>query len=210
MSARPSSLRLLAISVCLIGVLGGAFAAGRSTVAAPGAPDPVRLDHGISLGVVESPSGALAAADNYVATGISASVGSAQLRQFANEVVDPGARNAFDSSSQASSQAAGPPVGARVIGSVVAHRLESYGPGTAAVSEWSVGSYWDGGASPTQYWSLVDVSLRWSGDRWRVTSARETLPGPVPQLIGGDQTGRSSATWDQALAGMSTPYYGDN
>lgn len=210
MSGRPSSLRLLAISVGLISVLGGAFAAGRSTVAMPGEPDPVRLERGLPLGVVESPGGALAAADNYVATGISASLEPNQLRQFANEVVEPGALDAFVSSSQSSSDAAGPPVGARVLGSVVAHRLERYGRATADVSEWALGAYWDGGASPTQYWSLVDVSLRWSGDRWRVTSARETLPGPVPQLIGGDQAGGSSATWDQVLAGMSTPYFGDH
>lgn len=210
MSGRRSPLWLAVMSLFLIGVLGGAFAAGRSTVAPSGVPNPVRLEHGIPVGTVESPAGALAAADNYVATGISASLEPDQLHGFASEVIDPGARSSFVSTSQSLTQAGGPPPGARVVGSVIAHRLDSYGSGTASVSEWAVGSYWDGGVVPTQYWSLVHLALRWNGDRWQVSSVRETVPGPVPAVVGGDRAGRSSGVWDQGLAGMTVPFYGDS
>jgi hypothetical protein len=210
MSNRRSSLRLMALALSLVGVLGGAFAAGRSTVAPPGAPNPVRLEHGTPLGVVQSPAGALAAADNYVAVGITASLDPGQLRAFASQVIDPGTRASFVSAGQSLAQAGGPPPGARVIGAVVAHRLDRYGSGTASVSEWAVGSYWDGGAVPTQYWSLVDLSLRWSGGRWQLSLLREMAPGPVPDLVGGDRKGRSSGAWDQALTGMTVPFYGDS
>ena len=79
--------------------------------------------------------------------------------------------------------------------------------------EWACGwwpRYWGGGAVPTQYWSLVELSLRWSGDRWRIVSGQDSLPGPVPALIAGRGEDRTTAVWDQALAGMTAPYYGDS
>ena len=97
-----------------------------------------------------------------------------------------------------------------MIASVLGHRLESYANGMADVSAWELASVWDGGMAPTQFWALVDLALRWRGDRWRVTSVRESLPGPVPALVGGDGEARSSSAWDQALAGMTAPYYGDS
>src|SRR5689334_1360100 len=118
MGSRGSSVRLFAVGLCLIGVLGGAFAAGRSTVAPVGALNPVGLEHGMAVGVVESATGALAAADNYVASGIGASLDSDRLRKFASEVIDPAAQSSFVEASQSAGQAGGPPFGARVIGSV--------------------------------------------------------------------------------------------
>jgi hypothetical protein len=204
------SLRLAAVATTLAGTLGGAFAAGRSTVPRPGAPDPLRIDHGVPVGVVETPDGVLAAADNYAATGVTASLEPNELREFADTVIDVGARQAFLATSQSLSQDGAPPAGAHVIGSVAAHRLDSYGAGTAEVSEWVLAGYWDGGAVPTQYSALVDLSLRWSGDRWLVVSVRESVPGPVPGLTVGDGESRSTAVWDRSLGGMSAPYYGDS
>ena len=207
---RPSSIRLAAVAVLWLGVLGGGLAAGRATVPGGGAPDPLRLEHGIPVGVADAPGGALAAADNYVATGITASLDPNQLRQFANSVVDPAARRQFIATSQAMTQGEGPPPGARVIGSVVAHRLNSFDGRTADTTAWALSSYWDGGVEPTQYSSLVELSLRWSDSQWQIESVRESVPGPVPALVGDGGAARTSGVWDQALSGMSSPFYGDS
>lgn len=209
MRARTASVRAAVATAFLIGVLGAAFAAGRSTLDRRGAPDPLALEHGMPLGVLETPAGALAAADNYVAIGISASLDPGQLRQFADTVIDASARARFISTSQSFAQSGGPPVGARVIADVIAHRLESYRGGTAEVAAWALGSYWEGGLQPTQYSALVQLSLRWSGDRWQLASVSESLPGPVPSLVAAPIEDRSAAVWDRDLSGMVAPYYGD-
>ncbi len=155
--------------------------------------------------VAHAPGGALAAADNYVATGITASLDPNQLRQFANSVVDPAARRQFIATSQAMTQAEGLPPGARVIGSVVAHRLNSFDGRTADTTAWALSSYWDGGVEPTQYSSPFELSLRWSDSQWQIESVRESVPGPVPALVGDGGGARTSGVWDQALSGMSSP-----
>jgi hypothetical protein len=73
---------------------------------------------------------------------------------------------------------------------------------------WTIGTYWGGGAVPTQYWSLTELSLQWSTDRWRVVAARVWLPGPIPARVGNGAWDRTDAVWNGALAGMSGPYYG--
>ena len=196
-------------ALLLAAVVASSFAAARSTVAAPGAPDPVRLEGGIPVGVVQTPAGALAAADNFVAAGVPASLDPERFREFANAVIEPGAHDWIQTAGAAAALNGGPPAGAQVIGSVVADRLDAYGSGRAEVGIWALGTYWDGGSAPTQYWSLVEVSLRWSGDRWRMVAARESVPGPVPALIAGGLGQRTSSVWDRVLAGMSAPYYGD-
>jgi hypothetical protein len=190
----------------VLAIVGGAFVAGRSSRPADSPPDPVRLEDGVPVGGLETPGGALAAADNFVSTGVTASIEPRQLRRFVNAVVDPRARDSFIVDNPA--PGSGPPPGARVTASVVAHRLVAYGAGGARVSMWVVAAYWGGGAVPTQYWSLVQLSLRWSGDRWRIVSGQDSLPGPVPALIAGRTEDRAVELWDQALAGMSAPYYG--
>ena len=209
MSGRRFTMRLVGLGVALIGVLGGAFAAGRSTVNAVAPSNPLSFEHGVAIGVSETRAGALAAADNYAAAGVTASVDARQLRQFAESVIDGPARTAFLSASQQLTHTGTPPAGAHVIASVLGHTLERYGNGVADVGAWELASVWDGGMAPTQVWALVDLSLRWRGDRWWVSSVRESLPGPVPVLIAGHGEGRSSSAWDQALGGMAAPYYGD-
>lgn len=210
MGSRPPVLQVVVLALLLIGLAGGAFAVGRSTVARRGPTDPLRLDHGIPLSVLDTRAGALVAADNSVATGITASLDSGELRRFANAVIEPAARQNFVDASQSLGQSAEIPVGARAIGSVVAHRLEGYDGGSARVSAWALGSEWDGGLAPTEYSALLEVSLHWAGDRWRVTSVEESLPGPVPAVVAGPRGARSTGVWDEALSGMSAPYYGDN
>jgi hypothetical protein len=201
-------IRQFALVAVLFAVVGGGFAMGRATRSPSAPPDPLRLEHEVPLGVIDSRGGAVAAAENFVSTGLAVSLDPGEFRRFLNAVVVPAARDAFvvDNPDPGS----GPPPGSKVVGSVVARRVDSYGAGEARVSLWVMGTYWDGGAAPTQYWSLDELSLRWRGERWRIVSGRDSLLGPVPALIAGGREARSSALWDRALAGMSVPYYGDS
>lgn len=199
-------MRRVVLAGLVVAIVGGAFVGGRSTRPATVAPNPLAIVDGVPVGGLDAPGGALAAADNFVSTGVTASIEPGQLRQFVNAVVVPRARGSFIVDNPA--PGSGPPPGARVTASVVAHRLVSYGAGDARVSMWVVAAYWGGGAVPTQYWSLVQLSLRWGGDRWRIVSGEDSLPGPVPALIAGRIEDRAVEVWDQALAGMSAPYYG--
>lgn len=198
-----------AVVLVLIGIGGGSFGAGRSTVADASKPNPLALDHGVPVGVVRTPAGALAAADNYAAAGITASVDPVALRGFATAVLDPALRARFLTDGLALAGRVGPPTGGRVLGLVIAHRLERYVAGRAEVTTWALGTYWDGGVLPTQDWALVDVSLRWSGERWLITSLQESIPGPVPALVPGSPSARSPSVWDRWLSRMSGPLYGD-
>lgn len=210
MRRRSFWLRAVVLSAGFVGILGGAFAAGRSIVRQPGRPDPIRLERRMPVGVLDSRAGALAAADNYVATGITASVDPSQLRAFADTVIDPAARGSFINASRSVDPRPGAPVGAHVVGIAVAHRLDHYVAGAADVAVWALASQWDGATPPTQYSALVELSLRWNGDAWQIISMLESVPGPVTGLLAGPSEARSTAVWDQTLSGMSEPYYGDS
>ena len=202
-------MRLVAVGLLVTAVLGGAFAAGRSTAPPGPTPDPIRLEHGIPVGVVNTPGGALVAADNYVAAGISASLDTAELGRFASAAISPAAREQIIEDNRRLAETASLPSGARVLGSVVAHRLDSFSRDSAVVSTWALTSYWGPSVASKQYSALVQLSLRWTTDRWQISAVRESVPGPVPALIGGTWKASSTPGWDRALAGMAAPYYGD-
>jgi hypothetical protein len=202
-------MRIFAGAITLTVAMAVAFAAGRSTLPVEKRPNPIRLKNGIPVGVSHTPAGAVAAADNYVAAGITASLDPRALRAFANALLAVRARQGFMAASERLAEGSSPPAGTSAIATVVAHALRSYGGDTAEVSTWELGSYWGAGLAPTQYWALADLSLRWSDRRWRVVSVQERLPGPVPARVTSDRAARTSAIWDQALTGMSAPYYGD-
>jgi hypothetical protein len=200
-----TAARFAAGALVLVAVFAAAFALARATRPGRGRADSVRLMNGVPVGVEHSRAGALAAADNYVAVGITDSLDRASLETFATTVVAPSGRQSLiDASARLAQQ--GPPPGTNVIGTVVAHRLDSYTGPAARVSVWDVGDYWGAELEPAQYWALADLSLRWMGGRWWVVSLDERVPGPVPALVAAGATG--STSWSQALAGMDAPYYG--
>lgn len=199
---------MTAVVVAVIAILAGAFAVGRAVVSRPGTADPIRLKRGIALGVLDTRAGALAAADNYAAAGLTVSLDATQLRRFVGTVVAPAARGSFITAGQTAYQRTRVPAEAHVIGLAVAHRLQQYVGGVARVAVWALANRWDGGTVPGQYSVLVELSLRWSAGAWQIISERESLPGPVASLIAGDKRSRSTAAWGGALAGMSAPYYG--
>ena len=202
-------MRIAAITIGLLALGAGAFALGRSTASTCRNPNAIRLMAGLAVGVVDTPAGALAAADNYAAQGITASLDESRLERFASSLIEPRARRTFLAGSRASLEAQSLPPGSRAVGLVVAHDLRSYTPNEARVTTWDLGSYWGPGLTPMQFWALTDLSLRWVAGRWEILDVEEHLPGPLPARVMGDRQAATSSAWSTTLGAMSTPYYGD-
>ena len=130
------------------------------------------------VGVPETPAGALAAADNYVATGISASLDPGQLRRVRRDGRSIRRRGPGSlAAASALAQSGGPPAAPRDRGRGRRTRLESYARRDCG---WSprgrLAATGTAGWQPTQYSALVRLSLRWSGDRWQIASCRGVAP----------------------------------
>jgi hypothetical protein len=65
------------------------------------------------------------------------------------------------------------------------YRLDSYGPGSARVSVWSMGMAQSRLEVIAPDFSTTVCRLRWDGRRWRVVGAR-VVQGPTPPLDGSD------------------------
>lgn len=185
-----------------------AFVAGRATAGHRAGADAIRIRVGLPVGVLHTPSGALAAADNYVAAGMTASLDQPGLQRFADTLVLPAARDGLLRANAELERRSAPSAGTRAITTVVGHVLRAYTADSAQVTTWEVGSYWGPGLAPTQYWALADLALRWGEGRWRIASLDERIPGPVPALIAAGPGATTATAWNEALAGMSAPYYG--
>jgi len=184
---------------------------GGESGAVPGA---IALADRIPVGVVRSPAGALAAADNYLALAsqsieqapqtfaeLVAQVYAAPLRT--QTLAQAERLRVSDTQNMANYQQGG-----RAIAVIAARRLDSYSSNLATVTTWLGGFTWGPDLAPRQSWSLVDTTLRWQGGRWLVVSCdTDSTPAPVPSIVyvtaGND---RSPAF--ARLAGMSTPSYG--
>jgi hypothetical protein len=202
-------VRIAAVTVGLFAIGVGAFVIGRGTAAPGGHRNPIGLVGGVAVGVSDTPAGALAAADNYVAQGITASLDEGRLERFATTAIEPGARRAFLVASRSSLEGQSLPPGSEAIGLVVAHELGSYAPDEATVTTWDVGCYWGPGLAPTQFWALTELRLRWTVGRWEIAAVEEQLPGPLPARVVVDQQAATAGGWSTGLDGMSGPYYGD-
>ncbi len=193
--------------VCVVALLlfGGAGAP-------PGAA--VRLIAGVPVGVEDSPAGALAAADNYVA------LASQSIEQnpgvFAALVAQ-----AFTASSRAGVLAQARAIrrgdvrnmnsyeeGGLAVALLAARRLDSYTPASARVSSWLGGIVWGPRLSPRQTWNLIETVLRWQAGRWQVASMdTSTTPAPVPAVVYVDGANDQAGAFAR-LDGMSAPFYG--
>ena len=199
---------MAAIALVPVATFAAAFAAGRATTGHRVGADAIQIRAGLPAGVLHTPPGALAAADNYVAAGMTASLDQPRLQHFADALVLPAARGGLLHVSAQLERRSAPPGGTHAITTLVGHVLRAYAADTARVTTWEVGSYWGPSLAPTQYWALADLVLRWSGGRWWIASLDERVPGPVPALIAALPGATTSAAWDLALDGMSAPYYG--
>lgn len=214
---RAVRIQLLSTVLATLGLLAIAgFLGGRALAPAATASDPIERVGGIPVGVEHSPSGALAAADNYVGVSYDTVERSpARDSQLINAVYAPGIRaGAIRGAAAVRKQ---DPAAMRLwrsggqnLSLIGARRLDYYSGDYAQVTTWNADVFWGRGRAPKQAWVLTQTSLRWSGGRWLV-SGTSTLPtaGPVPALTPqATSSNDSTAAFHADLAGYSSPAYG--
>ena len=209
--ARIALVGLLSVFTLAAGVL-----IGRATKPADhGAPAAVVVAGGVAVGVLDTPAGALAAADNYVAVAsqsveqnpggfaalVTAIYAPASRASTLTQAAQARAADAADMRNYAQ--------GGRAVAVIAARRLDRYTPGRATVTSWLGGFVWGPGLSPRQSWNLVDTTLIWRRGRWLVLSMNtERTPAPVPSVVFVDGHNNQSPTFNAQLAGMTAPFYG--
>lgn len=203
---------VLALPVLIL-LIGGSAVAGAITAPSTLNSDPVVLRQDVPVGVEHSASGAVAAADNYVAAEDRALLRPAHLRRVIETDWEPRAQAAELARPLPAAALAGKPadlVGLRLTAAVAAQRLTAYSTHTARVRVWDEITAWSPTLAPTQDWHLDTVALAWRSGRWLVAS-RASAPDaqtPVPSWTSGEAADRTSSAFDSRLAGMSEPYYG--
>lgn len=190
-----------------------AVAVGYRTAPKRAAANPVRLERGVPVGVLDTPAGALAAADNYLVSEDDALVSADRLRRVIDTAWAPAERSVELAQPFPAAAVAGRPAtfaGLKLTAAVAADKLEAYTPRSAQVGVWHEFTTWAPSVAPTQRWSLDTVTLVWASGHWLIAS-RSTAPDsatPVPGWTSGSPSDRTSAAFDARLAGMSAPYYG--
>jgi hypothetical protein len=193
-----------------------AFLLGRALAATPPPPDPVADVGGIPAVVDHSPTGALAAADNYVAVSYdSVERDPPRDTRLIDTVYAPAIRmSAITGAAAVRAQNPGAMSfwarGGENLSLIGARRLDYYYGDEAQVTTWNVDVFWGPDRPPKQAWVLTQTSLEWSGSLWLVT-ATTTLPtaGPVPAFTPQANAANDSArAFGAALAGFSAPSYG--
>jgi hypothetical protein len=174
----------------------------------------IRLADGVPVGVKDTPAGALAAADNYLAVASQSIeqdplVFSALVAQAYAPQARPGTLaqaqkvRAGDAQNMANYRDGG-----RGIAVIAARRLDSYTPASATVTSWLGGFVWGPQLSPRQTWNLVDTTLDWQAGRWLVLSSdTDPTPAPVPSIVYVDGPNDRAPAFDR-LAAMTAPFYG--
>jgi hypothetical protein len=174
----------------------------------------VKLIGGVPVGVQDTPAGALAAADNYVAlaaqsieqdpavfAGLVAQAYAPQAR--ARTLVEAEHVRAEDTPNMSNYREGG-----RGIAVIAARRLDSYTPDAATVTSWLGGFVWGPHLAPRQTWDLVDTMLRWQAGRWLVLNSNiDATPAPVPSIVYVDGDNNQAPAFSR-LAGMTAPFYG--
>ncbi len=206
---------LLAGALALCALLVALLAAGAvDHGASSGASVAVKLVHGVPVGVQDTPAGALAASDNYVALaarsieqnpGVFAALVAQAYLPAARERALAQARALRTADKQNIGNYA---EGGRGLAVVAARRLDRFSPGTATVTSWLGGFVWGPRLAPRQTWDLVDTTLDWRDGRWLVASSQvQATPAPVPSIVYVQGSNNTSAAFAR-LAGMSAPVYG--
>jgi hypothetical protein len=204
------SLALITLGALL---LAGGFAAGHQPSSrSVSRPPIIRLEHGVPVAVRNSPAGAIAAADNYLAAEDQALTAAGALRQVVGADWAPADRATELSRPFPAATLAGRPqtfAGLKLTAAVAATKLVSYAGGDAEVGVWHEVTVWSSAVEPTQRWMLDTVGLRWSSGQW-VIASRSSAPDahtPVPAWTNGTTADRTTGAFESRLAGMSVPYY---
>jgi hypothetical protein len=210
------------IAALLVAVIG--FAVGRAS-----APDDesdstrdttqqpaIRTIDGVRVGVLHTRAGALAAADNYVATVSENVVKDPRLyetlvrRVFAPSEQDYALREGERARTLAPAAVSDYAEGGGAVALIGARRLDTYDGSDAQVTTWLGGVVWGPSRRPTQRWQLVETDLRWDGQRWLVERMRPAeRSAPAPAVTKADDTSAyDRATFERELRGMTAPTYG--
>jgi hypothetical protein len=201
------------VAVGAVLVTASALAMGYRTTPKVTRPNPIRLEHGVPVGVLDTPAGAVAAADNDVASEDDALLSPDEIRGVVDTEWAPQMRaveltQPFLAAALASKPAAF--AGVKLTAAVAADKLDAYSPQRAQVSVWSEITIWSSTVAPTQRWALDTVTLAWGSEQWLVTS-RSAAPDsatPVPAWTSGGMQDRASTAFDTRLTDMAAPYYG--
>jgi len=216
---------VVAAVVAAVVIAGAAWAAGRASApdtpaardeAPTGGSAAVRTIDGVPVGVEQSRAGALAAADNYVATVSENVVKDPRLyetlvrRVFAPSEQDYALREGERARTLAPAAVSDYAEGGGAVALIGARRLDTYDGSRAQVTTWLGGVVWGPSRRPTQRWQLVETDLRWDGQRWLVERMRPAeRSAPAPAVTKADDTSAyDRATFERELRGMTAPTYG--
>jgi hypothetical protein len=212
---REERARIVAAALVALVALAGGVVIGRASATTATASPAVTIVGGIPVGTADTPAGALAAADNYLA------IGSQSVEQnpslFARLVAAAYASGArartlaqaatlrtADTTDMANYRGGG-----HAVAVIAARRLDSFTRTRAKVTSWLGGFVWGPSLQPRQGWNLVNTALAFRRGRWLVVSsvALDT-PAPVPSIVFVDGENNRSSVFDTRLAGMTAPFYG--
>ncbi len=175
---------------------------------------PVRLVGGVPVGVRDTPAGALAAGDNYVALASqSIEQDPAVFAALVAQAYAPQARGGALAEAQRvragdTQNMTNYREGGRGIAVIAARRLDSYTPQQATITSWLGGFVWGPHLAPRQTWNLIDTTLHWQTDRWLVVSSdTDATPAPVPSIVYVNGDNDQAAAFAR-LSGMTAPFYG--
>lgn len=225
MTGRRWPLAVAAL-IAAAALLAAGWAAGRSSAPEQPASDQgdgaqaggaaIRIIDGVPVGVQRSRAGALAAADNYVAT-VSENVvkdprryDAVVQRVFAAQEREYALQEATRARGLAPAAVADYAAGGSAVGLIGARRLDTYEGTRARVTTWLGGVVWGPSRRSTQRWQLVETDLRWDGQKWLVERMRPAeRPAPAPAVTrADDESSFERSTFERELRGMTAPVYG--
>jgi hypothetical protein len=218
---RPRWPMIVAACFGAIAIAAAAFMLGRASSSESLATDTrssggIRVIDSVPVGVEQSRAGALAAADNYVATSSQTIAQDPDaFTALVRTVWVPSAQGQTLREAERYRRLAPDALenyanGGNGISVIAARKLESYSARSATVLTWGGGFVWGPTKKPAQRWYLVRTKMVWSNDRWRVadlSELRRAAPAPYSVALGGRDANKS-ATFDSTLRGMSAPIYG--
>jgi hypothetical protein len=225
MTGRRWPLAVVAL-IAAVALIGAGWAVGRSSAPEQPASDQgdggqsdgaaIRVIDGVPVGVERSRAGALAAADNYVAT-VSENVvkdprryNAVVRRVFAAQEREYALREATRARALAPAAVADYAAGGSAVALIGARRLDTYDGTRAQATTWLGGVVWGPSRRSTQRWQLVETDLRWDGQKWLVERMRPAeRPAPAPAVTrADDESSFERSTFERELRGMTAPVYG--
>jgi len=217
MTAQARTIAFATAAIFAVLLLGAGVLIGRGSVTpAQGnsTTNAIALVNGVPVGVADTPAGAIAADDNYLAT--EAQTDEQDPKVFATlvaTVFTPATgqlslRQAAQLRSSDTTLTSAYSAGARAIAVVGARRLDSYSPQRATLTTWVGAFLWGPTLAPEQTWNLINSTLVWRDSRWLLAQLHvDTTPAPVPSIVYVDGD-NNTATAFNALNGMTAPFYG--